>query len=315
MWMSATLPVPAGLLRMGYNELTIEVGRAIPDCQAPGNAWDELLFRHVRLVREDGAASRALASMPLLHTQGEQVVKSDHSVTITVVFDNNTLRPGLATAWGFSTVVQHGGRTVLFDTGGDGQMLLANMAALGFTPRDLDVIVLSHDHADHTGGLEAVLEQNAQVTVYLPQAFRSGFKERVRALGAQVTEVTGPLEIAPGLWSTGHMGGSIIEQGLVLQTGDDLVVITGCAHPGIVEMVRKASEVGQADVSLVMGGFHLSGASTATMQGVVSGLDELGVARVAPCHCTGPDATRLFAAVFGERYQRCGVGLVLQQDE
>ena len=70
MWMSATLPVPAGLLRMGHNELTIEVGRAIPDCQAPGNAWDELLFRHVRLVREDGAASRALASMGCISFSG-----------------------------------------------------------------------------------------------------------------------------------------------------------------------------------------------------------------------------------------------------
>jgi len=62
MWKSATLPVPTGLLRAGYNELTIEVGRALPDCQAAGNAWDELLFRHIRLER--GSVSVAKPSTP-----------------------------------------------------------------------------------------------------------------------------------------------------------------------------------------------------------------------------------------------------------
>jgi len=54
MWMSTALPVPADLLRVGYNELTVEIGRAIPGCQEPGNAWDELMFRRVRLERGDG---------------------------------------------------------------------------------------------------------------------------------------------------------------------------------------------------------------------------------------------------------------------
>ncbi len=58
MWMSAALPVPVGLLRAGYNELALEVGCAIPDCQTPGSAWDELLFRHVRLSRRDAGSIR-----------------------------------------------------------------------------------------------------------------------------------------------------------------------------------------------------------------------------------------------------------------
>jgi len=235
-------------------------------------------------------------------------------VTITVVFDNNAYRSGVQIAWGFSSVVQDGERTLLFDTGGDGRMLLANMAALGFAPSDLDTIVLSHDHADHTGGLDAVLKQNRDVTVYLPQAFPVSLKDRVRTLGARVVEVSGPVEIAPGLWSTGQLGSSIIEQALVVQTGAGLTVITGCAHPGIAEMVRRAQEVGKGEIDLVLGGFHLGGASKDAIQGVVTGFRGLGVAHVAPCHCTGEQAIAAFAAEYGASYTRCGAGLVMQRE-
>jgi 7,8-dihydropterin-6-yl-methyl-4-(beta-D-ribofuranosyl)aminobenzene 5'-phosphate synthase len=306
-WMSAALPVPAGVLRVGYNELTIEVGQAIPDCRSPGYAWDELLFRRVRLERAEPTGAPGSSLTAVLPSGGVPV-------TITIVFDNNTNRPGLETAWGFACVMQHGEHTLLFDTGGDGRMLLANMAALGFEPSDLDTIVLSHHHADHTGGLESVLKQNADVTVYLPQAFRTSFKDRARSLGAHVVEVTGPVEIAPGVWSTGQTGDNIVEQGLIVQTVSGLTVITGCAHPGIVEMVRRAQEVGKGgEVDLVMGGLHLSGASAATIQSVIQGLRILGVERVAPCHCTGEEAVHRFAATYGEDYIRCGVGLVLQE--
>jgi len=304
MWMSAALPVPAGVLRPGYNELALEVGRPIPDCLEVGNAWDEFLFRRVRLVR--GAAAPARPPAPA-------VLPGGNPVTITVVFDNNANRSGLQTAWGFSSIVQRGERTLLFDAGSDGAMLLANMAALGFAAGDLDTIVLSHNHADHTGGLAAVLEQNPKVVVYMPQAFGAGFRDRVLAQGARVHEVTGPVEIAAGIWSTGQLGDSIVEQALVVQTNAGPVVITGCAHPGIVEMVRRGQEVAKGEIDLVLGGFHLSAANAAAVEQVASGLKALGVARLAPCHCTGAPAVAQLAAAFGEGYLRCGAGLVLRE--
>jgi 7,8-dihydropterin-6-yl-methyl-4-(beta-D-ribofuranosyl)aminobenzene 5'-phosphate synthase len=63
-------------------------------------------------------------------------------------------------------MVRYGDRSILFDTGGDGRMLLANMAALGFNPEELDAVVLSHAHSDHTGGLADLLGANPDVTVY-----------------------------------------------------------------------------------------------------------------------------------------------------
>jgi 7,8-dihydropterin-6-yl-methyl-4-(beta-D-ribofuranosyl)aminobenzene 5'-phosphate synthase len=308
MWMSTALPVPADLLRVGYNELTVQVGRAIPDLQEPGNEWDELLFRRVRLERTGPARPPGPLPAPIAPAASKPV-------TITVVYDNIAYRPGLETAWGFACVLQRDDGSILFDTGGDGRMLLANMAALGLDPRDLDAVVLSHIHADHTGGLDAVLKANPEVTVYLPQAFPAVFKDRVRSQAARVVEVTDPLEIRPGVWSTGQMGSSIVEQALLVQTDAGLDVITGCAHPGILEIVRRAREVGKGEIGLVLGGFHLSGASAPMLRSVVSGLGELGANRIAPCHCTGENAVALIAKVFGERYQRCGVGLVLQEAE
>lgn len=308
MWMSAALPVPAAVLRPGYNELTLEVGRPIPHCLEIGNAWDEFLFRRVRLVRGAATPAQPLGLAPVFAAGGDPV-------TITVVFDNNAMGSGLQTAWGFGSIVQKGERTLLFDAGSDGGMLLANMAELGFAASDLDTIVFSHNHSDHTGGLAAVLEQNPNVVVYVPQAFGISFRKEVVAQGARVVEVIGPLEIAAGIWSTGQMGDSIVEQALVVQTDAGLVVITGCAHPGIVEMVRRAKEVGKGEIALVLGGFHLSAASAAAVEQAASGLKALGVGRLAPCHCTGAPAVAQLATEYGERYLRCGAGLVLQAGE
>jgi 7,8-dihydropterin-6-yl-methyl-4-(beta-D-ribofuranosyl)aminobenzene 5'-phosphate synthase len=303
MWMSAALPVPAGLLQPGYNELTVEVGPSLPDCQSPGNVWDELLFRRVRLERA-GVDPSPLASN----------LAGSTPVTITVVCDNNAAQLGLQTAWGFACMIQDGERTLLFDTGNDGRLLLANMAQLGFEPGEVDTVVLSHAHADHTGGIAALLQANPGMTVYVLQAFPTDSKARTRAYGAELIEVTEPVEIVPGIWSTGQMGNSPVEQGLILETDSGAVLITGCAHPGIVEMVRLASQVSQREIDLVLGGFHLGGASQAALQTLVTDFRILGVAHVAPCHCTGTPATAALAKAYGEHYTPCGAGLVIQRE-
>ena len=235
-------------------------------------------------------------------------------MTLTIVFDNNRLEPdkrtapGLRPRWGFAAWLEYGGHTVLFDTGANGSGLLKNMAALGLDPQAIDMIVLSHIHGDHTGGLAALLAVNREVTVYVPQAFPARFKKQLRATAVAVVEVRGPLEILPGLWSTGQMGASIVEQALVARTAQGLVVITGCAHPGVDVMVARAKEIGMDGVHLVVGGFHLGGASRQRIRGIIAAFVEMGVEQVAPCHCTGDRARALFRKAYGERYHAAGVG-------
>ena len=95
---------------------------------------------------------------------------------------------------------------------------------------------------------------------------------------------------------------------MVLRTPRGLMVITGCAHPGITYIVRKAKEVGKVKVHLVLGGFHLGGASTSALETIIEDFIELGVGRVAPCHCSGDLARSLFKEHFGLNYIEYGVG-------
>ncbi|MCD6287162.1 MAG: MBL fold metallo-hydrolase, partial [Anaerolineae bacterium] len=212
-------------------------------------------------------------------------------VTLTIVYDNNAYDPNLRTAWGFACLVETEDANVLFDTGGDGPTLLGNMDALGIDPHDIDAIVRSHIHGDHTGGLLALLDRGITPTVFTPAAFPQEFKDAVRAR-TDLVEVTGPAELLPGIWATGELGSNIIEEALAVESDAGLIVITGCAHPGVVELVRQAKAVLGQSVVLVTGGFHLGSASQIRIAGIVDAFRELGVQRVAPCHCTGDRAHR-----------------------
>jgi 7,8-dihydropterin-6-yl-methyl-4-(beta-D-ribofuranosyl)aminobenzene 5'-phosphate synthase len=240
-------------------------------------------------------------------------MKAVKPMTITVVYDNNTYDPRLQRAWGFACLVERGETTILFDTGGDGTLLLSNMDSLGFDPADLDIVLLSHIHGDHTGGLGTLLATGIRPMVYLPSSFPADFKTQIRAQ-TDLVEVNQVVEIIEGVYTTGQMGSGIIEHALILKTTEGLVVVTGCAHPGIVEMVRQAKAVGGDELYLVLGGFHLGSASKAQVKEIISDFRWLGVQNVAPCHCTGDQATDLFHQDYGDRFVRSGVGKVLVFD-
>jgi 7,8-dihydropterin-6-yl-methyl-4-(beta-D-ribofuranosyl)aminobenzene 5'-phosphate synthase len=230
-------------------------------------------------------------------------------VTFTILYDNNTYDPALPTDWGFACMVETGAATVLFDTGGNGTILMDNMVALGFDPQAIDVVVLSHAHGDHTGGLTKLLDTGASPVVYVPAAFPASFKADVRA-HTDLVEVTDSIEILPGIYTSGEVGSGIVEQALVVETGEGVVVITGCAHPGVVQMVRRSKEAAGGEVALVMGGFHLGSASRNRIETIIADLRDLGVQRVAPCHCTGDVARQMFADAFGADCTLAGVGQV-----
>lgn len=232
-------------------------------------------------------------------------------VTLTVVYDNNPYDPALQTAWGFACWVETPEGVVLFDTGGDGRTLLGNLAQLGLDPQQVDVVVLSHTHRDHTGGLAALLDTGVGPTVYVPAAFPAAFKADVRA-HTNLVEVTDPAEILPGIYTTGQVGSGIVEQALVVETGEGWVVVTGCAHPGIVEMVRRAKELTGGKIHLVLGGFHLGGASEEEIAGIIEAFRQVGVEKAAPCHCTGDRAIRALAEEYGDDFIKAGVGTILE---
>jgi 7,8-dihydropterin-6-yl-methyl-4-(beta-D-ribofuranosyl)aminobenzene 5'-phosphate synthase len=236
-------------------------------------------------------------------------------LNIMVSYDNNPYKKRLTTAWGFSCVVRGTEKTILFDTGGDGSILLTNMEELGISPKEIDLVGLSHIHGDHVGGLPSFLEKNPEVVVYLPKSFPKGFKDSMQECGAKIFEVQGPLRICQEVYSTGELGTLIKEQSLIIHTEKGLIIITGCAHPGIVKIVDKAKDLVKNDVLLVMGGFHLGGESKGEIENIVSSFRKLGVSYVGPCHCSGDTARQLFKEEYGENFINVGVGRVVTMND
>jgi len=261
----------------------------------------------------------------LRHEEGKkgQIVQAEENtlrtsaknLSITVSYDNNPYKERLTTAWGFSCVIRGTEKTILFDTGGDGSILLTNMEELGINPKEIDLVVLSHIHGDHVGGLPSFLEKNPEVVVYLPESFPRGFKDGVKEYRAKIVEVQGSLKICQGVYSTGELGTWIKEQSLLIHTEKGLIVITGCAHPGIVKIVNKVKDLAEDDVLLVMGGFHLGGESKGEIENIVSSFRKLGVSYVGPCHCSGDAARQLFKEEYGENFINVGVGRVITMND
>jgi 7,8-dihydropterin-6-yl-methyl-4-(beta-D-ribofuranosyl)aminobenzene 5'-phosphate synthase len=196
---------------------------------------------------------------------------------------------------------------ILFDTGGDSGILLSNMATLDKDPQVIDVVVLSHIHGDHIGGLGGLLDAGAHPVVYVPAVFPASFKNGVRAK-TELIEVEDAQEIRPGIFTTGQVKGPVVEQALAVETAVGWVVVTGCAHPGVVEMTKAAQQATGGDIAWVMGGFHLGNASRAHIRTIIENLRELGVNQVAPMHCSGEQARTMFAEAWGEACHRLGVG-------
>jgi len=235
------------------------------------------------------------------------------ALTITIIYDNNVYDQRLSSAWGFSALVEYRDHTLLFDTGGDGQLLMENMRILGIDPTRIDSVVLSHAHDDHTGGLTALLNTGVKPAVYLLPSFPSSFKRQIEQ-STQINEVFPGQSFAEGLWSTGEMGTAIPEQALVIQTEQGLVVITGCAHPGIVAIVEQAAAMFTEPIRLVLGGFHLGYQSEAEINAILADFRRLEVQQVAPCHCTGENAIEMFTTEYGDSYIEIGAGSIIRLD-
>jgi 7,8-dihydropterin-6-yl-methyl-4-(beta-D-ribofuranosyl)aminobenzene 5'-phosphate synthase len=249
----------------------------------------------------------------------EESVKSFSEITeipleqlcITVIYDNTAYFEGLRDDWGFACVIDGAGKKILFDTGAKGNLFIGNLDKLACHPRDIDLVVLSHDHWDHTGGLEELLRVNPNVKVFLLQSFPDALKKKVDEAGADAVLISGPQEITTGAYTTGTMGSAIKEQALIITTDKGAVVITGCAHPGVVKIVKKAKELTGQKILLVMGGFHLQGHSEDAVQGIIEEFREMGVGYVGPCHCTGNKQIEMFRQAYEERFLEIGVGRVI----
>jgi 7,8-dihydropterin-6-yl-methyl-4-(beta-D-ribofuranosyl)aminobenzene 5'-phosphate synthase len=228
------------------------------------------------------------------------------SVALTVVYDNLIYDEAFATSHGFACVVHAAGdegtATLLFDTGGDFQTLAANVRQAKGTFSAFEAVVISHDHYDHAGGLEGVVREVPMIPVYLPDIDASQHVSSPAAVQKSIRVGAEPRRLAYGVWSSGVLENRMDEQGLVLLTSRGIVLVTGCAHPGVDRMAEHVKRYFERELYLVLGGFHRPPAAA------IRKLHELGTRYVAPSHCTGEESTIALKKEFGEQFITSGAG-------
>jgi 7,8-dihydropterin-6-yl-methyl-4-(beta-D-ribofuranosyl)aminobenzene 5'-phosphate synthase len=229
-------------------------------------------------------------------------------VILRVLFDDRQFLKGLATGSGFSCFIEGASRTILFDTGADDEVLLANMAKLGVRPWSIDMVFLSNEKPEHRGGLQKVLDYGGKPMLFIPASASEGLKRELHGTGAKVIEVSGPLALCGRVWSSGQLGSDVAEHALVIDTDYGSIVVVGCAKPGIITITEQVHRVGQTDIALLMGGFHLKDATDGEIHSVVDDLRRLWVQRVAPCHCTGDRAREVIRRAYEPGFLNVGVG-------
>jgi 7,8-dihydropterin-6-yl-methyl-4-(beta-D-ribofuranosyl)aminobenzene 5'-phosphate synthase len=255
----------------------------------------------------------ALIALPAF-AAGRLPAQENKPIEIQVLYDNYVAKDadkGLKADWGFGCIVRGAEKTILVDTGTKGDIFLNNCDKLGVDLKKVDAVVISHNHDDHIGGLPSMLDRNPKVTVYLPPSCGPADVKKVEDRGAKVVVVKQRIEICKNVYVTTPLPENVVEQALAIDMPKGLVLITGCSHPGVAQMARKAKEELKRDVYLVCGGTHLSQRSDADIQSTIAELKELGVQKVGPSHCTG-DKAAMFQKAFGETFVPMGAGKVVR---
>ncbi|UCH96672.1 MAG: MBL fold metallo-hydrolase, partial [Candidatus Aminicenantes bacterium] len=203
-------------------------------------------------------------------------------------------------------------KNILFDTGTKSDLFIRNFKELDIDHHKVDMVVISHEHGDHTGGLFAFLEMNHNLSVIMPYSFSYNFVRRVESYGARALAVKNPVEICKDVYLSGELDARMInEQLLAINTKKGLIVIGGCSHPGIINIIKNFQETLNRDIYLVFGGFHLMNKTEQEVNKIINQMKKLGVQKCGASHCTGDRQIQMFKEAFGDDYITMGVGRVI----
>lgn len=274
---------------------------------------------------------------------------------IITIADNMAYETNLWGHWGLSFLIEYedsrGERhRILFDTGGDREAFLHNLREMKLSLRDVEALIISHGHLDHTAALVEAVREIGGVRVYgHPHTFQPRFFEdqtgrrreigvpegegiaEIEEAGGEVTLTRRPIEVAPGIWTTGEIPRESFEdipppsrggRRIIVVDGeeqtdliwDDLslwmyvegrgpLIITGCCHSGIVNTLNHVSRLGGfSEFYGVIGGLHLIGRDDAYIRRTLEALKPYNLRLVSPCHCTGFKAMTHFLEAYPEGF-------------
>lgn len=285
------------------------------------------------------------------------------SLKFTVVVDNSVplgAKAPFRGEHGLSVLIETGTNNILFDAG-PSDVVAYNLGLLGFHPRDLDAIILSHGHYDHTGGLPTILMMAGKTLPVFshPDIFKNRYatsgdkcrfvgvpfsRDYLEKLGADFRPIEDPTELLPSLWISGP-----VPRETNYESGDDrlvipdeecedctppgpfrkdevlddmavyvrcskgLVVLGGCAHSGIINMVNHGLKVtGAIKVHGLLGGTHLGPTSDPQQNATIAALEWFNPEFIASNHCTGFAVMAKLAQAFGPKFIPAFCGTTLE---
>ncbi len=265
---------------------------------------------------------------------------------MTILYDAFGKSPMLTKDWGFSGLLQFGGKRVLFDTGNNAQIFEHNVKALKIDLKKLDFVVISHRHADHTSGLNYLLSVNPEVKIYVPdepfglfgKGVPNSFYRKNEALAADqryfdgkppemlvagspwprahFVPVNTTTEVSPGIYLVPTISQTpgtleLRELSLAVKSPKGLILVDGCSHAGVEKILQAAAAV-DPHVYLLFGGLHLVQAPDNEVDRIADALhDQWKLDEIAPGHCTGEPEFAALKKRFDGNYIYAGVGTVV----
>lgn len=250
-----------------------------------------------------------LCSMTVLNSS---LAQTNNRVTFTIIYDNYEFSDPYIGDWGFSCLIEGKDKTILFDTGTKPEVFRKNLENLNVDIDKIDLIVISHNHGDHTGGLPVILEKRKDLPLYIPASVEENFLQKYQEFKGHTIAVSEPVELCDGVLITGEMGITIKEQSLLIETDKGLVIVTGCSHQGVDNIVKKATQLSDEKIYLLFGGFHLLRHSEKEIEDIIDIFLSSGVQKCGATHCTGEEATIMIKEAYGENFVTIGAGNKIQ---
>jgi 7,8-dihydropterin-6-yl-methyl-4-(beta-D-ribofuranosyl)aminobenzene 5'-phosphate synthase len=263
---------------------------------------------------------------------------------VTILYDAFSDSKELTKDWGFSALVEHDGKRILFDSGNNAEIFEHNVKALGVDLTKIDFAVISHRHSDHATGVKYLLKVNPAVTIYVPADGANGFggmpvpaayfrsdaelPGKMRYFGGTAPEhlnsgklydtgnfvlVNKLTEVAPGIFvvpTISQKKGTLElpELTLAIKRPGGLLLVDGCSHSGIEAILEAASAI-DPRTDIVFGGLHLVTTPVEEIDALVTNLQtKWKVQRIAPGHCTGEPAFARLQKAYGDKYLYAGLG-------
>lgn len=228
---------------------------------------------------------------------------------VTILVDNKAVLKGTIAAWGFSAYIDNKETKILVDTGPNFRTLENNAKVIGINLDEISAIFISHMHGDHCGALETLLNTyELDVPVFIPTKRHWSWKLKFGRLIC----VNKPMRLTNEMYSTGPLGLWLNEHSFIAKISDNSsIIVTGCAHPGILKIMEFVTKIFGFNILAVIGGMHLMGASRFELERIVEKINEFKVRHVCPCHCSGEDFLKVLLNSFSGKIHHCGCGVTI----